>query len=79
MLRWQENSESVSVFNECITQKDREREGDPRGLCAAECGPALQCSWLTSIQRTVWSVCLHVCHGSFCCTVVSYESVCYFM
>ncbi len=46
------------------TQTGRERGGDPRGLCAAECRPALQCSWLTSIQS---GECLHSSHGSFCC------------
>lgn len=80
VLRWQENSESVSVFNECITQKDRERGGGeiPVGYVQQSAG---QCSWLTSIQCTVWSVCLHVFHGSFCCFLWCHtdNNVCYFM
>lgn len=49
------------------TQTESERGGYPHGLCAAECRPAIQCSWLTSIQCSVWRVCLHSSHGSFCC------------
>lgn len=58
-----------------------EREGGgeiPVGYVQQSAG---QCSWLTSIQCTVWSVCLHVFHGSFCCFLWCHtdNNVCYFM
>lgn len=80
VLRWQENSESVSVFNECITQKDREREGgrSPWAMCSRVQASAH--GWRP--YSALSGVCVCMCFmGHF---VVSYDAiicnnVCYFM